>query len=107
MEHIGVIGHSFGAETVLLAGGARLNTERFLNEWCATDPADMLADCPSIAALVEQMVEMAGLEDVPDTVWPDWSDPRVDAIVAYAPGPQHFGPEELATVQVPVPLSDN
>jgi CubicO group peptidase (beta-lactamase class C family)/predicted dienelactone hydrolase len=107
MEHVGVTGHSFGAETALLMGGAQLNTNMFLNEWCATSPVDALNDCGAVAALLDQMVETAGLETAPETLWPDWSDPRVDAVVPLALGPQHFGPEGFATVQVPVLLVES
>jgi CubicO group peptidase (beta-lactamase class C family)/predicted dienelactone hydrolase len=107
MEHVGVTGHSFGAETALLMGGAQLNTNMFLNEWCATNPVDALNDCGAVATLLDQMVEKAGLETVPESLWPDWSDPRVDAVVPLALGPQHFGPEGFATVQVPVLLVES
>jgi len=110
MEHVGVTGHSYGAETALLAGGARLNTDHFLNEWCAAnpgDPADPLNDCAGIPPLLDKMATMAGLEEVPTGPWPDWSDPRVDAVVPLFAGPQYFGPEGLAALHVPVLLAES
>lgn len=107
MEHVGVVGHSFGAETALLVGGARLNTTMFLDEWCASSPVDALSDCVSVPALLERMAAAAGLDAAPEGLWPDWSDPRVDAIVPLAPGPQYFGPAGLATVQVPTLLVES
>lgn len=47
---------------------------------------------------------MAGLQEVPTDLWPDWSDPRVDAIIALAPGAQFYGAEGLATLHVPTLL---
>jgi predicted dienelactone hydrolase len=107
LEQVGVIGHSFGAEIALISGGARLNTSFFLNEWCATNPVDAISDCAAIAALLDKMVESAGLDATPEGLWPDWHDPRVDAIVPLAPGPQHFGADGLATVRVPTLLVES
>ena len=109
-ERVGVTGHSFGAETALLAGGARLNTNLLLNEWCAMypgDPADVLNDCIAIPALLDKMVAMAGLDAAPEGLWPDWSDSRVDAVVSLASGAQYFGPEGLAALHVPVLLVES
>ncbi len=109
-ERVGVTGHSFGAETALLAGGARLNTNLLLNEWCAMypgDPADVLNDCIAIPALLDKMVAMAGLDAAPEGLWPDWSDSRVDAVVSLASGAQYFGPEGLAALNVPVLLVES
>ena len=107
MEHVGVTGHSFGAETALLIGGARLNTDMFMDEWCALSPDDMLNDCATVPVLLDQMAEMAGLEAVPEGLWPDWSNARVDAIISLAPGAHYFGPEGLAALHVPVLLVES
>lgn len=104
LERVAVTGHSFGAETALLMGGARLNTNLFLNDWCAKKPVDGLNDCGAVPTLLDQMVKLAGLKEVPTGLWPDWSDPRVDVIIALAPGPQFYGPEGLATLHVPILL---
>ncbi|MEZ4867048.1 MAG: hypothetical protein R3C14_37340 [Caldilineaceae bacterium] len=104
LDHVAVTGHSFGAETALLIGGARLNTNLFLNEWCTKKPADGLNDCGAVPTLLDQMVTLAGLQEVPADLWPDWSDPRVDAIIALAPGAQFYGAEGLATLHVPTLL---
>jgi CubicO group peptidase (beta-lactamase class C family)/predicted dienelactone hydrolase len=105
LEHVGVIGHSFGADTTLLTGGARLNTDLFINEWCAMypgDPDDPLNDCAAMPKKLDEMADMAGLNEIPEGLWPDWSDPRVDAIAPLAPGPNYFGQQGLATVSVPI-----
>lgn len=104
LARVGVTGHSFGAETALLMGGARLNTNLFLNDWCTKKPVDGLNDCGAVPTLLDQMVKLAGLKEVPTGLWPDWSDPRVDAVIALAPGPQFFGSEGLATLHAPVLL---
>lgn len=105
LEHVGVIGHSFGADTTLLMGGARLNTDLFINEWCTMhpgDPDDPLNDCAAMPEKLDEMADLAGLDEVPEGLWPDWSDPRVDAVAPLAPGPQYFGPQGLATIDVPI-----
>ena len=68
LEHVGVTGHSFGADTALLAGGSRLNTDVFLNEWCAMhpgDPVDPLNDCPAMPEKLDEMISQAGLAPCP------------------------------------------
>ena len=106
-ENVGVVGHSFGVDTALLMGGARLNTDLFFNEWCAMnpgDPTDPLNDCAAMPSLLDGMANEAGLAAPPEGLWPDWSDPRVAAIVPFMPGPQYFGADGLATVRTPILL---
>lgn len=110
LEHVGVTGHSFGADTTLLVGGGRLNTDVFMDEWCAMHPGDAedpLNDCFAMPDKLDEMIRLAGLDTVPEGLWPDWSDPRVDAIAPLAPGPQYFGTEGLATVKVPILLFES
>lgn len=106
-ENVGVVGHSFGADTALLMGGARLNTDLFFNEWCAMnpgDPTDSFNDCAAMPALLDGMAKEAGLDAPPEGLWPDWSDPRVAAIVPFMPAAQYFGADGLATVRTPILL---
>jgi len=114
-EHIAVVGHSWGGETALLAGGGRLDSGP--NSWCAEYSDLVLPEllghvigCPSAAYpdLVRQaeesdttMANLAGLEVVPEGLWPSWGDPRVDAIVPLAPSPALVGPGSFEGITVP------
>ena len=49
-----------------------------------------------------EMAELAGLDAIPEGLWPDWSDPRVDAIVPMAGDAYFFGQTGLAEIDVPV-----
>ena len=105
LDNVGVTGQSMGADTTLMMGGARLNTDVFIDEWCALHPGDLddpLNDCVAIPERLELMADMAGLDEVPEGLWPDWSDPRVDAIAPLAPGSQYFGQDGLASIDVPI-----
>jgi predicted dienelactone hydrolase len=60
-----------------------------------------------VPTLLEQMATLAELQEIPTDLWPDWSDPRVDAIIALAPGAQFYGADGLATVHVPTLLVES
>jgi predicted dienelactone hydrolase len=106
MEHIGVLGHSFGGYTALAVAGARLNMDSLL-AWC-DDPAGQAMEKRARGSIcylrhhLEMMAELRGYENVPAGLWPATTDPRIKAMVAMAPwnGPI-FGREGLAGVQVP------
>ncbi|RMH46970.1 MAG: hypothetical protein D6694_02790 [Gammaproteobacteria bacterium] len=103
-ETVAVIGHSYGGYTALAAAGAQIDTSG-LKSHCenavqAEDPAVWLCDM-----LLPHLVEMAALADldaVPEGLWPDWSDSRVDAVVPMAGDAFFFGRNGLAEIDVPV-----
>jgi predicted dienelactone hydrolase len=105
MEHVAVAGHSRGGWTALLAGGARYDLEN-LHQWCDTERAagNPFAEdvCNVIMPHEADMVAAAGLDAMPDGLWPSMGDPRVDAIVPMAGDAWLFGPDGLAEITVPM-----
>lgn len=107
LEYVAVAGNSFGGEIALEMGGGRLNLASFFAEWCKLHPGtpdDPFNDCVGYPPYVEEMAALAGLDAVPKALWPDWSDPRVDAIVAMAPPVQYLGTAGLQSVHLPILL---
>jgi predicted dienelactone hydrolase len=100
LEHVGVYGVSFGGYSALMAGGAQLDLEYF-QTWCADKPDD--PSCASILGREPEMAALAGLDAVPDGLWPSLDDPRVDAIVPIVPGRGvSIGPDGAAGIDVPI-----
>jgi predicted dienelactone hydrolase len=103
-ETVAVVGHSLGGYTSLVAGGAQIDTQAF-EAVCETayqteDPNAWL--CDQILPHLAEMAALAGLDAVPETLWPDWSAARVDAIVPLAGDAYLFGESGLAGISVPV-----
>ena len=101
LEKLAVSGHSQGGYTVLAASGAQWDIEAF-RSWCAvhgtTDPAD---DCRIILEHLEELAALQGLEAVPSGLWPATVDPRIDAVVTFAPETRVFGEAGIAAVHIP------
>ncbi len=89
MEHVAVTGQSFGGTIALEMDGARINVADWQETYCVDFPDD--EDCKVYPDHFEEMAKLAGLDAVPDGLWPDWSDPRIDAVVATAPGVSMLG----------------
>jgi predicted dienelactone hydrolase len=92
MEHIGVIGYSFGGYTALAAVGGQLDFSgmpalcesgvptSLVTNWMCMFHAEDLPD------LEARLLEVAGIEAEPGQMWPSFADERIDAIVPLAPG---------------------
>lgn len=86
MERLAVAGHSFGGYTALGLGGARLTT----SELMFTTPEE-----------ARDFAALRGLDDVPEGLWPETVDERIDAVVAMAPCCWGvYGDDGLASVDV-------
>lgn len=101
---VAMVGHSSGGYTALATAGARVDTGA-MTAHCdavkaADDPNGWL--CDLILPFEADMAELAGLDSVPEGLWPAWSDPRIDAVVTMAGDAYKFGPVGLAEVSVPV-----
>ena len=98
-----MVGHSYGGYTSLAVAGARLDMGSFAAQ-CATAGADHpgLWLCDRILPHVGDMAALAGLDPVPDGLWPSRSDPRVDAVVSMAGDAVFFGEAGLAEIAVPL-----
>ena len=103
-EHIGVIGHSFGGWTALAAGGAQLDFAGF-RRLCEVSPEfDPLRICHEVLGRLEDMASLAGLDTVPEGLWPSAGDPRVDTVVPLAPSGRFFGPAGSKSMRLPMLL---
>jgi predicted dienelactone hydrolase len=102
-ETVAVIGHSYGGYTSLAVAGARLDTGSFAAH-CETADADDpgIWLCDALLPHVGDMAELAGLDAVPDGLWPSWSDPRVAAVVSMAGDAYLFGQAGLTEITAPV-----
>jgi predicted dienelactone hydrolase len=103
-ETVAVIGHSYGGYTALVAGGARIDTDGFTAHCDAAYASDHPSAwlCDKLMPHVADMAALAGLDAVPDGLWPEWADPRVDAVVPMAGDAFFFGQAGLAEMTVPV-----
>jgi predicted dienelactone hydrolase len=89
MEQIAVAGYSYGGYTALAAAGGRFDTAAF-NARCPEAPAGTeFADvfCKYIVPREAELATLAGLESLPEGVWPSWGEPRVKAVVSIAGSP--------------------
>ncbi|MBL8152656.1 MAG: hypothetical protein JNM70_00610 [Anaerolineae bacterium] len=104
-NQIAVAGHSYGGFTALLMGGARFDFEA-LKTTCAPLPADHTigALCVPLLAQPAEMAKLAGLDAVPEGLWPSWNDPRIKAIIASAGETELMGAKGLAEITIPVLL---
>lgn len=103
-ETVAVTGHSYGGYTALAAAGARIDSVGFTAH-CeevarAEHPAAWL--CDMLLPHLPEMAELAGLDALPDGLWPSWGDARVDAVVALAGDAYFFGKTGLAEIEAPV-----
>ncbi len=103
-EQVAVVGHSYGGYTALAAAGARMDTESFTAhcKWVNATEHPTAWLCDKLLPHLPEMAAGAGLDAVPDGLWPAWADPRVDAIVSLAGDAYFFGQEGLAEIDVPV-----
>jgi predicted dienelactone hydrolase len=101
---VAVIGHSYGGYTSLAAAGAQIDTDSFVSH-CqnAIDAEDTGAWlCEMLLPHTADMANLAGLDAIPEGLWPAWADPRVDAIVSMAGDAFFFGQDGLANIHIPV-----
>jgi predicted dienelactone hydrolase len=103
-DTVAVIGHSYGGYTALAAAGARIDTRSVRAHCDGTlkkgEPGAWL--CDKLLPHLADMADLAGLDSVPDGLWPAWSDGRVDAIVPMAGNAFFFGQASLSEISVPV-----
>lgn len=104
MEHVALVGHSSGGYTVLAAAGAQLDMTG-LQARCATVPADDVAAflfCGPLVPRTQDMADRAGLDSVPNGLWPSVGDPRVTSVISMAGESFQFDQTGLSSITVPV-----
>ena len=99
-----VIGHSYGGYTALTAAGAQIDTDSFdahcRNAIDTEVPGAWL--CEMLLPHMADMAGLAGLDAIPDGLWPARADSRVDAIVSMAGDAFFFGQDGISKIDVPV-----
>lgn len=107
-ERVGVAGFSLGGGTALATGGARLDLDNFRSLCESGSPEietwPLAADCVNVLDNEEELAALAGLDEVPQGLWPDWSDERVDAVVALGPAVVMFGNAGIQSIDTPTML---
>lgn len=104
MENVAVAGHSFGGYTALAMGGAQYDLEAF-NARCDALPTDdplRAYLCDPFVPLEADMAARAGLEPMPQGLWPSFGDPRVKAIIPMASDSYLFDKAGLSMITVPM-----
>ena len=100
-EHVAVSGWSLGGQVAMEKGGARLNLVEQQANHCIAYPDDQR--CAFYAEPIPEMAQLAGLAALPAGFWPDWRDPRVDALMLLEPAEGSLGAQP-PTLNVPVLL---
>lgn len=103
MENVAVVGHSYGGYTALAAAGAQYDMAAYkarCAELAADDPLTFF--CAPIVPMEAEMAARAGLDSVPDGLWPSFGDPRVTAVLPMAGDSYLFDQAGLAQVSVPM-----
>ena len=99
MEHIVAVGYGWN---VLIAGGGQ-----FSLGWCTAHPNFKLlyadSNCGEFLPHAQEIAAQLGLQAVPSGLWPPMNDPRVKAVIAFAPDGDVWGAEfeGVAIVKVP------
>jgi len=103
MEHVAVVGHSYGGYTALAMAGAQYDLTAY-NARCAQIPEDdpLSFFCAPLASKEADMAARAGLEAVPEGLWPSFGDPRVTAIIPMAGDSYLFDKAGLSKITTPM-----
>lgn len=103
MQHVAVVGHSYGGYTALAMAGAQYDLAAF-NARCtqlpSDDPNTLL--CTPLMPKEADMATRAGLDPMPTGLWPSFGDPRVTAIIPMASDSYLFDKAGLAKITIPM-----
>ncbi len=103
MAQVAVVGHSYGGYTALAVAGAQYDMQAYTERCAAIAVDDPLSFfCEPLVPRVKEMAARAGLDGVPDGLWPSFGDPRVTAIIPLAGDSYLFGEAGLAQIRVPM-----
>jgi CubicO group peptidase (beta-lactamase class C family)/predicted dienelactone hydrolase len=103
MENVAVVGHSLGGYTALAMAGAQYDLDAY-NARCAelppNDPNMFL--CTPLVPKEADMAARAGLDPMPEGLWPSFGDPRVKAIIPIAGDSYLFDKAGLSKITIPM-----
>ena len=102
LDHVAVVGHSYGGYTALAAGGARFDFAAYMSRCAALTADDPLNFFCAPVPNESDMATRAGLDEVPSGLWPSFGDPRVTAVISMAGDSYLFDQRGLAELEVPV-----
>jgi len=103
MENVAVVGHSYGGYTALAMGGAQYDFSAFKKRCAKLLPDDPKASlCIPLVSSEAEMAARAGLDSVPEGLWPSFGDPRVTAIVPMAGDSYLFDKAGLSKIMLPM-----
>lgn len=102
VDHIAVVGHSYGGYTALAAAGARFDFAAYEDRCAALAADDPLTFFCAPITNKPDMATRAGLEEVPAGLWPSLGDKRVDAAISLAGDAYLFDQRGLAALEVPI-----
>ncbi|MFV0524131.1 MAG: alpha/beta hydrolase family protein [Acidimicrobiales bacterium] len=102
LDNIAVVGHSYGGYTALAAGGAQFDFAAYKTRCAALTAEDPLNFFCAPLPNESDMAARAGLDEVPDGLWPSMGDSRVKAVVSMAGDAYLFDQRGLEQLEVPV-----
>lgn len=103
VDKLAILGGSSGGWTALVGGGAQMNLGG-----CPANPGEpeglaWYSDCLQFLPHQKEIASMFGLNAAPEKSWPQQFDPRVDAIITFAPDGDIWGAEYQGVSSVTVP----
>lgn len=103
MQHVAVVGHSYGGYTALAMAGAQYDIDAF-NARCAQLPADdpNAFLCAPLASKEADLAARAELDPMPTGLWPSFGDPRVTVILPMAGDSYLFDKAGLSKITIPM-----
>ena len=103
MANVAVVGHSYGGYTALAMAGAQYDLNAY-NARCAEIAQDdpLFFFCAPVMPMEAEMAERAGLDALPEGLWPSFGDQRVTAIIPMAGDAYLFDQAGLSKITMPV-----
>ena len=103
MDNVAVVGHSYGGYTALAMAGARYDLDAYKVR-CARIPEDspLAFLCTPLVPKEADMAARAGLDPIPEGLWPYFGDPRVKVIIPMAGDSYLFDQAGLSKITIPV-----
>jgi CubicO group peptidase (beta-lactamase class C family)/pimeloyl-ACP methyl ester carboxylesterase len=103
MQHVAVEGHSYGGYTALAMAGAQYDLDAFNARCAALPPGDPnMFFCAPLVSREADMAARAGLDAIPEGLWPSFGDPRVTAIIPIAGDAYLFDKVGLSKITIPM-----